>query len=67
MKDREKSIREESVDGGYLVTMGVYVGPEDYSKEVVRQIQVRCSHSSESPCTTPYGVPGPRSLLRTQY
>ncbi|ROW01280.1 hypothetical protein VMCG_05870 [Cytospora schulzeri] len=40
VKDRERSIREESVDGGYLVTMGVYVGPEDYSKQVVRQIQI---------------------------
>lgn len=41
VKERERSIREEHVDGGYLVTMGVYVGPEDYSKQVVRQLQVR--------------------------
>ncbi|KUI69995.1 Protein sip-5 [Cytospora mali] len=40
VKDRERSIREENVDGGYLVTMGVYVGPEDYSKQVVRQMQI---------------------------
>lgn len=41
VKERERSIREEHVDGGYLVTMGVYVGAEDYSKQVVRQLQVR--------------------------
>lgn len=41
VKERERSIREEHVDGGYLVTMGVYVGPEDFSKQVVRQMQVR--------------------------
>ncbi|KAG8169858.1 hypothetical protein KVR01_000603 [Diaporthe batatas] len=40
VKERERSIREEHVDGGYLVTMGVYVGPEDYSKPVVRQLQI---------------------------
>lgn len=41
IKERERSIREEHVDGGYLVTMGVYVGAEDFSKQVVRQLQVR--------------------------
>lgn len=40
VKEREKSLREEHVDGGYLVTLGVYVGPEDFSKLVVRQLQV---------------------------
>jgi len=40
-QEREKSLREEGVDGGYLVTLGVYTGPEDYSKPVVRQLQVR--------------------------
>lgn len=40
VKERERSIREESVDGGFLVTMGVYVGTEDFSKPVVRQLQV---------------------------
>lgn len=39
-KDRERSIKEEGVDGGYLVTMGVYTGPEDFSKTTVRQLQV---------------------------
>ncbi|PSR77024.1 hypothetical protein BD289DRAFT_509559 [Coniella lustricola] len=40
IKDRERSIREESVDGGFLVTMGVYVGTEDFSKENVRHLQI---------------------------
>lgn len=34
-------MQEEGVDGGYLVTLGTYIGPEDYSKPVVRQLQVR--------------------------
>lgn len=33
-------MKEEHVDGGYLVTQGVYVGTEDYNKAVVRQIMV---------------------------
>lgn len=33
-------MREEHVDGGYLVTQGVYVGPEDFNKAVVRQLMV---------------------------
>lgn len=41
VKEREKSLREEHIDGGFLVTMGVYVGAEDFSKPVVRQLQVR--------------------------
>lgn len=41
LKERERSMREEHVDGGYLVTLGVYTGVEDYSKAVVRQLQVR--------------------------
>jgi hypothetical protein len=40
-QEREKSLREEGVDGGYLVTLGVYTGPEDFSKPTVRQLQVR--------------------------
>lgn len=40
LKERERSIKEEHVDGGYLVTQGVYVGPEDFSKPVVRQLMV---------------------------
>lgn len=39
-KERERSMREEHVDGGYLVTQGVYVGPEDFNKAVVRQLMV---------------------------
>jgi len=41
VKERERSLKEEHVDGGFLVTMGVYTGPEDFSKPVVRQLQVR--------------------------
>lgn len=33
-------MREEHVDGGYLVTQGVYVGTEDFNKAVVRQLMV---------------------------
>lgn len=44
-KERERSIREENVDGGYLVTQGVYTGIEDYSKAVVRQLMVRVGKS----------------------
>ena len=40
-KERERSLKEESIDGGYLVTLGVYVGPEDFSKPMVRQLMVR--------------------------
>lgn len=39
-RERERSIREENVDGGYLVTQGVYTGIEDYNKTVVRQLMV---------------------------
>lgn len=39
-KEREKSLKEEGVDGGYLVTLGVYTGPEDFNKQIVRQLQV---------------------------
>ena len=41
VKERERSLKEEHVDGGYLVTMGVYTGPEDFNKLVVRQLMVR--------------------------
>lgn len=34
-------MRDEAVDGGYLVTLGTYTGPEDFSKTVVRQLMVR--------------------------
>lgn len=40
-QEREKSLREEGVDGGFLVTLGVYTGPEDFSKPIARQLQVR--------------------------
>ena len=40
-KERERSMREEHVDGGYLVTQGVYTGTEDFSKSTVRQLMVR--------------------------
>lgn len=33
-------MREEHVDGGYLVTLGVYTGAEDFSKPIVRQLQI---------------------------
>jgi hypothetical protein len=41
IKERERSLKEEHVDGGYLVTMGVYTGIEDFNKPVVRQLMVR--------------------------
>lgn len=40
LKERERSMKEEHVDGGYLVTQGVYVGVEDFNKSVVRQFMV---------------------------
>jgi hypothetical protein len=40
-QERERSIKEEGVDGAFLVTLGTYTGPEDFSKPVVRQLQVR--------------------------
>jgi hypothetical protein len=40
LKERERSMRDENIDGGYLVTQGVYVGVEDYNKTIVRQLMV---------------------------
>lgn len=40
LKERERSMKEEHVDGGYLVTQGVYVGTEDFDKTTVRQLMV---------------------------
>lgn len=40
IKERERSMKEEHVDGGYLVTMGIYTAPEDFCKPVVRQLQI---------------------------
>lgn len=45
LKERERSLREEHVDGGYLVTLGTYTGTEDFSKPIVRQLQVRLCRS----------------------
>jgi hypothetical protein len=39
-QERERSLREEGIDGGFLVTLGTYTGPEDFSKPIVRQLQV---------------------------
>lgn len=33
-------MREEGVDGGFLVTLGTYTGPEDFNKSIVRQLQI---------------------------
>lgn len=40
LAERERSMREEHVDGGFLVTMGTYTGPEDFNKPIVRQLQI---------------------------
>ena len=40
LKERERSMREDHIDGGYLVTQGVYVGTEDFNKGIVRQLMV---------------------------
>lgn len=40
IKERERSMKEEHVDGGYVVTQGVYVGTEDFNKAIVRQLMV---------------------------
>ncbi|KAK2879475.1 hypothetical protein FQN49_000833 [Arthroderma sp. PD_2] len=40
IKERERSMKEEHVDGGYLVTQGVYVGCEDFNKPIVRQLMI---------------------------
>lgn len=54
LKERERSMREEHVDGGYLVTQGVYVGNEDFNKAIVRQLTVsrRASVNPRSMLTT---------------
>ena len=49
-KERERSMLEEHVDGGYLVTQGVYTGVEDYSKPIVRQLMVRLTLLHFSAC-----------------
>ncbi|KAG0123346.1 hypothetical protein HOY82DRAFT_495258 [Tuber indicum] len=40
LKERERSLREESVDGGFLVTQGVYTGVEDFRDKIVRQLMI---------------------------
>ncbi|KAH9883465.1 hypothetical protein F4778DRAFT_801924 [Xylariomycetidae sp. FL2044] len=40
IKERERSMKEEHVDGGYVVTTGIYNASEDFSKPVVRQLQI---------------------------
>ncbi|KAL2814759.1 hypothetical protein BJX63DRAFT_431152 [Aspergillus granulosus] len=40
LKERERSMKEEHVDGGYLVTQGVYTGTEDFNKAIVRQLMI---------------------------
>ncbi len=47
LKERERSMKEENVDGGYLVTQGVYVGAEDFNKGIVRQLMVSNAHMAE--------------------
>ncbi|ATY65257.1 C2H2 zinc finger [Cordyceps militaris] len=37
LKDRERSLQEEHVDGGYLVTLGTYMGTEDFNKPVIER------------------------------
>jgi hypothetical protein len=49
LKERERSLREEGVDGGYLVTLGVYTGTEDFSKQIVRQLMV-CHAGLDKTC-----------------
>lgn len=38
-------MKTEHVDGGYLVTQGVYVGTEDFNKPIVRQLMVWMNRS----------------------
>jgi hypothetical protein len=52
-QERDRSIREEGVDGAYLVTLGTYTGPEDFSKPIVRQLQVRLPSFSGAPPPRP--------------
>lgn len=50
LKERERSVREEHVDGGYLVTQGVYTGIEDFNKSIVRQLMVIQLPICKAPC-----------------
>ena len=60
-KERERSMREEHVDGGYLVTMGIYKGREDFNKPIVRQLQVSASKYFPWPAPLmPFRLTSPR-------
>ena len=48
VKERERSMKDESVDGGFLVTQGVYIGTEDFDKAVVRRLMVPSSLPTHS-------------------
>lgn len=50
VRERERSIKEEHVDGGFLVTMGTYTASEDFNKAVVRQLIVSLHQSSSAFC-----------------
>ncbi|CCX07852.1 Similar to Protein SIP5; acc. no. Q0UJC3 [Pyronema omphalodes CBS 100304] len=39
-RERERSRREESLDGGLLVTHGVYTGQEDFKDKIVRHLMI---------------------------
>lgn len=54
VKERDRSMKEEHVDGGYLVTMGIYTSSEDFSKPVVRQLQVSDIDNSGRPMEVDY-------------
>lgn len=49
-RERTRSMREEHVDGGYLVTQGVYTGLEDFNKYIVRQLMVCTIVHGQAPC-----------------
>lgn len=54
-KERERSMRKEHVDGGYLVTQGVYTGIEDFDKRIVRQLMVSWSVHIDCFCSSLLG------------
>lgn len=56
-------MREENVDGGFVVTQGVYTGIEDYNKTVVRQLMVRTCKHLETLSDAPTDRETARSIL----
>ncbi|KAA8892787.1 hypothetical protein FN846DRAFT_626080, partial [Sphaerosporella brunnea] len=40
-RERERSRMEESIDGGFLVTHGVYSGTEDFKDRIVRHLMIQ--------------------------